>query len=392
MTTAHLMNNYGQRKMTLAKGEGAWVWDTQGRRYLDCVSGIAVCGLGHCHPEITRVIQEQAATLVHTSNLYNISWQERLADLLCQTGGMERAFFCNSGAEANEAAIKLARLKAYAKGISAPEIIVMDDAFHGRTLATLSATSGAKVQKGFAPLVTGFIRVPYGDAEAVAAAGTANTVAVLVEPIQGEAGINIPASDYLPRLRELCDSNDWLLMLDEIQSGNGRTGTFFAWQHSGAAPDVLTTAKGLGNGLPIGACLARGEAAEFFSAGSHGSTYGGNPLVCRVAHRVVEIINEEHLAPRAKQLGSWLVSEFRQRLTDHAGVKDIRGAGLMLAIEMHADCGDLVGLAAEQGLLINVTGGNRVRLLPPLTFTDSQAEQMVKTLVPLIATWQGTQA
>lgn len=384
------MNNYGPRTLTLTRGEGSWVWDTNDNRYLDCVAGIAVCGLGHCHPEITHTIVDQAKTLVHTSNLYNITWQQKLADKLCEAGQMERAFFGNSGAEANEAAIKLSRLKANAQGITNPEIIVMDGAFHGRTLATLSATSGAKIQKGFAPLVQGFVRVPYGDAEAVARAGTENTVAVMVEPVQGEAGINIPPADYLPKLRALCDEHGWLLILDEIQTGNARTGQYFAWQHSGATPDVLTTAKGLGNGIPIGACLARGEAAEYFSAGSHGSTYGGNPLACRVAHRVVEIIQEQNLTARSAELGAAIVAELQANLKDAPLVKEVRGAGMMLAIEMQSDCADLVSLAAAQGLLINVTGGNRVRLLPALTFSDSQAEQMIATLTSIILGWKGT--
>lgn len=386
------MNNYGPRSLTLTRGEGSWVWDTNDNRYLDCVAGIAVCGLGHCHPEITKALTEQANTLVHTSNLYNITWQQNLADKLCEAGQMERAFFSNSGAEANEAAIKLARLKAYAEGIAKPEIIVMDGAFHGRTLATLSATSGTKIQKGFAPLVEGFVRVPYADADAVAAAGTENTVAVMVEPIQGEAGINIPPADYLTKLRSLCNERGWLLILDEIQSGNARTGEYFAWQHSGAAPDILTTAKGLGNGIPIGACLARGQAAEYFSAGSHGSTYGGNPLACRVAHRVLEIIQEQELGARAAQLGADIVSEFKSKLSDAPHVKEVRGAGLMLAIEMNSDCADIVGLAASQGLLVNVTGGNRIRLLPALTFSDSQAEQLVATLSSIIVGWKGAEA
>lgn len=386
------MNNYGQRTLTLSRGEGSWVWDTNDNRYLDCVAGIAVCGLGHCHPEITQVITDQAKTLVHTSNLYNITWQQKLADKLCDAGQMEKAFFSNSGAEANEAAIKLARLKAYSEAIANPEIIVMDGAFHGRTLATLSATSGAKVQKGFAPLVQGFIRVPFGDTEAVARAGTDNTVAVMVEPIQGEAGINIPPANYLTELRGLCDERGWLLILDEIQTGNARTGQYFAWQHSGAAPDILTTAKGLGNGIPIGTCLARGEAAEYFSAGSHGSTYGGNPLACRVAHRVVEIIQEQNLTQRSSQLGQAILTELQENLKDAPLVKDIRGAGLMLAIEMESDCAELVGMAAAQGLLINVTGGNRVRLLPALTFSDSQAEQMIATLSSIILGWKGSES
>lgn len=386
------MNNYGPRALTLSRGEGSWVWDTNDNRYLDCVTGIAVCGLGHCHPELTQVITDQASTLVHTSNLYNITWQQKLADKLCEVGQMERAFFGNSGAEANEAAIKLARLKAHASAIANPEIIVMDGAFHGRTMATLSATSGAKIQRGFAPLVQGFVRVPFGDTKAVAEAGTKNTVAVMVEPVQGEAGINIPAPNYLSDLRALCDENGWLLILDEIQTGNARTGEYFAWQHSGAAPDILTTAKGLGNGIPIGTCLARGEAAEYFSAGSHGSTYGGNPLACRVAHRVIEIIEDQKLDQRAATLGTAIVSELQDNLAAAPQVKEIRGIGLMMAIEMEADCADLVTQAAAQGILINVTGGNRIRLLPALTFSDSQAEQMIATLTSIITGWKGSES
>lgn len=381
-----LMNTYGTRTLTLVRGEGSRVWDDQGNSYIDAISGIAVCGLGHSHPAVTRALCDQAGTLLHVSNLYNIPPQRQLADLLCEQTGMERVFFSNSGAEANEAAIKLARKYGAAQGIERPAILVMENSFHGRTLATLSATGNKKAQEGFAPLVEGFIRVPYNDPEAVraAAAQHANIVAILVEPVQGEGGVRVPALGYLNQLREICDQNQWLLMLDEIQTGNGRTGRYFAFQHNGIQPDVLTTAKGLGNGVPIGACLARGQAAEIFQPGSHGSTFGGNPLACRAGIAVVETLLNEGLIARAAQMGDWLLEQFRERLKDDAKVVDIRGKGLMIGLELDRPCAELVAQARERELLINVTAGNTLRLLPPFILTEAEAEQLVTGVVELI--------
>ncbi|WP_439509548.1 aspartate aminotransferase family protein [Marinimicrobium koreense] len=381
-----LMNTYGTRTLTLVRGEGSRVWDDQGNSYIDAISGIAVCGLGHSHPAVTRALCDQAGTLLHVSNLYNIPPQRQLADLLCEQTGMERVFFSNSGAEANEAAIKLARKYGAARGIERPAILVMENSFHGRTLATLSATGNKKAQEGFAPLVEGFIRVPYNDPEAVraAAAQHANIVAVMVEPVQGEGGVRVPAPGYLNQLREICDQNQWLLMLDEIQTGNGRTGRYFAFQHNGIQPDVLTTAKGLGNGVPIGACLARGQAAEIFQPGSHGSTFGGNPLACRAGIAVVETLLNEGLIARAAQMGDWLLEQFRERLKDDAKVVDIRGKGLMIGLELDRPCAELVAQARERELLINVTAGNTLRLLPPFILTEAEAEQLVTGVVELI--------
>ena len=382
----HLMHNYGRLPVRFVRGEGALLWDEQERRYLDALSGIAVCGLGHAHPAVTAALCDQAATLVHTSNLYEIPLQERLAAELCARTGLDRAFFCNSGAEANEAAIKLARLHASGRGIRKPHILVMENSFHGRTLATLTATGNTRIQAGFEPLVEGFTRVPYNDLEAVrrAAAEVEGIVAVLVEPVQGEGGIQVPSPDYLAGLRAICDEQGWLLMLDEIQTGIGRTGEWFAFQHAGILPDVLTLAKGLGNGFPIGTCLARGPAAELFQPGHHGTTFGGNPLGCRTALAVLETMEQEQLPARAERLGKQLQAGFRTRLEHTAGVVEIRGHGLMLAIALDRPCGDLVKRALERGLLINVTAQSVIRLLPPLTFTDEQGDELIETVCALV--------
>lgn len=389
MLVTGLMSTYRQQDVAFTKGEGVWLYDTEGKKYLDAISGIAVCGLGHCHPRITRAIQDQAARLVHTSNLYRIPNQEALGKRLCEISGMDGCFFGNSGAEANECAIKIARLYGHNKGIDKPTIIVMDHAFHGRTLATLSATGSRKVQAGFEPLVTGFVRAPYNDLEAVKtiAQNNPNVVAILVEPVQGEGGIHIGTDEYLQGLRTVCDEQGWLLMLDEIQTGNGRTGTYFAYQQLGFLPDVVTTAKGLGNGLPIGACIARGVAAETFKPGNHGSTYGGNPLCCGAALEVVNTIMEENLPARAKTLGNKLLDSFHAQLDGAEYVTDIRGKGLMIGIELKEPCGELVMLARAQGLLINVTSDNVIRLLPALTMTDSEADQLIEQLCKLIKIW-----
>ncbi len=385
------MATYNRLPVTFARGEGVWLWDTEGRRYLDALSGIAVCGLGHAHPAVTAALGEQAGRLIHTSNLYRIAEQERLAALLTQVSRMERAFFANSGAEANEAAIKLARLYAHRRGIESPSILVAEHSFHGRTLATLSATGNRKVQAGFEPLVQGFVRVPYDDLEAIEIAATnrSNIVAVLIEPIQGEGGIRIPAEDYLSQLRALCDRNGWLLMLDEVQTGMGRTGRLFAFEHAGIQPDVLTLAKGLGNGVPIGACLARGPAAEVFTPGSHGSTFGGNPLVCRVARAVIETIQTERLAENAAAQGEYLLDSLRAALVQTSGVIEVRGKGLMIGIELDRPCGELVRQALAAGLLINVTAERVIRLLPPLIINPDQVDLLVGTLAALIQDFLG---
>jgi acetylornithine aminotransferase len=386
MSTQALMNTYGERAITLVKGEGMHLWDDQGRRYLDALSGIAVCALGHCHPAFTQAITEQAQTLVHVSNLYNIQPQEKLAEQLCSQSGMEKVFFSNSGAEANEAAIKIARKYGNEKGIDCPTIITMNGSFHGRTMATLSATGNPKVQQGFAPLVSGFINAPYNDVDAVKALAETNNsiVAILVEPVQGEGGVNVPAADYLNQLREICDQNGWLLMLDEIQTGNGRTGKYFAFQHNGIKPDVVTTAKGLGNGLPIGACLAQGKAAEVLQPGNHGSTFGGNPLACHGASAVVEALINDKLIDNAEAQGQYLLNAFTEALQGNDTVVDIRGLGLMVGIQLNQDCPQLVGKAMESGLLINVTAGNTIRLLPPLILTQADADSIVEKVVALI--------
>ncbi|MFP4063024.1 MAG: aspartate aminotransferase family protein [Halochromatium sp.] len=388
------MATYNRLPVAFARGEGAWLWDQDGRRYLDALAGIAVCGLGHAHPAVRDALCDQAATLLHTSNLYQVPHQTELGARLCGAAGMERVFFGNSGAEANEAAIKLARLHAHRRGIQNPAILVMENAFHGRTLATLTATGNRKAQAGFEPLVQGFVRVPYNAIDAVetAAENRPNIVAVLVEPIQGEGGILIPDEDYLQRLRLLCDHHDWLLMIDEIQTGMGRTGRLFAHQWSGVKPDVMTLAKGLANGVPIGACLASGAAAEVLGPGSHGSTFGGNPLACRAALSVLDTLERQHLPERAAVLGDRLIDGLRTRLNGVAGVVDIRGRGLMIGLELDRPCAELVARALEQGFLINVTAGSVVRLLPPLILDDEQATQIVEAVSELILTFLNADA
>ena len=388
--TDSLMATYKPLPVCFERGEGAWLWDYNGKRYLDALSGIAVCGLGHAHPTVAQAISQQAETLIHTSNLYEIKQQQLLADQLTSLAKMDRVFFSNSGAEANEAAIKIARLYGHSKGIDTPTIIVMENSFHGRTMATLSATGNRKVQAGFEPLVQGFVRVPFNDIESIntVAKTNKNIVAVLVEPIQGEGGVVIPATDYLNQIRELCDQNEWLMMLDEIQTGMGRTGRMFAHQHNNIVPDVMTLAKALGNGIPIGACLAKGAAAEILVPGTHGSTFGGNPLACAAASAVIETLEKEKLSERAATLGNYLLNGFQERLEQQEGIKEIRGCGLMIAIELDRPCGDLVGAALMLGkLLINVTADNVVRLLPPLVLTNEQADELIATLSGIIKTF-----
>jgi acetylornithine aminotransferase len=381
-----LMTTYARQAVNFSHGQGAELIDTHGKAYLDALSGIAVCGLGHAHPAVTQAVCDQAGKLIHTSNLYGIELQSLLADKLTAVSGMDRVFFANSGAEANEAAIKLARLYGHNKGIKQPAIIVMEGSFHGRTMATLTATGNRKVQAGFEPLVQGFIRVPYNDLDAVrAVAENSNeVVAILVEPLQGEGGINLPAADYLNGLREICDANNWLLMLDEIQTGIGRSGKWFAHQHNGIKPDVMTVAKALGNGVPIGACVAAGDAAGVLTPGTHGSTFGGNPLACAAALAVLNTIENEKLVERAATLGQHLFDGFKARLAEQPMVKEIRGMGLLIGIELNEACPELVAAALDKGMLINVTANTVIRLLPPLILSDAQAQQVIDTVSDLI--------
>ncbi len=384
----HLMNTYMRQPVTFTKGEGVWLWDTAGEKYLDALAGVAVNGLGHAHPKLVAAISEQAAKLIHVSNVYHIAEQDALADKLCAISGMDKVFFCNSGCEANEASIKLARLYGHNKGISSPEIIVMDKSFHGRTMATLSATGNRKVQAGFEPLVSGFIRVPYDDVDAVkqVASSNPNVVAILVEPVQGEGGINIPkdSSAYLETLRQICDAHGWLLMVDEVQTGIGRTGTWFAFQHTAIMPDVMSLAKGLGSGVPIGACLARGKAAEVFVYGKHGSTFGGNPLACAAGLATLAAIEDEGLCAHAEKMGELIKLGFQTAFADTPAVKVVRNAGLMIGIELDRPCGELVKLALEAKLLINVTADKVVRLLPPLVIKQDEAQELVRRLSDVI--------
>jgi len=380
------MHTYGRLDVAFVKGEGAWLVDDKGNRFLDALSGIGVVALGHADPAVAKAIATQASTLIHTSNLYRIPAQEKLAAQLAEISGMDNMFFGNSGAEANECAIKISRLYGKQKGIDNPTIIVTEASFHGRTLATLTATGSRKVQAGFEPLVNGFVRAPYNDVEAIRQIAKNNNtiVAIMLEPVEGEGGIQVPDDDYLAELRKVCDENDWFLVLDEVQTGNGRTGSFFSYQQSGILPDIVTTAKGLANGFPIGVCLARGKAAEVFKPGNHGSTFGGNPLACTVASTVVEEIQRRNLPARAKEVGERMLNTFRERLSALNNVKDIRGKGLMIGIELDASCGDLVGKAMERGLLINVTVDKVVRLLPPLIISDEEADQICDIVCELI--------
>ena len=381
-----LMQTYARLPVTFSHGEGVYLFDTDGRRYLDGISGIAVNGLGHSHPAVTDAIRDQADKLLHTSNLYRIEGQEDLANALTKVSGMDTCFFGNSGAEANEAAIKLARLYGHGRGISKPAIVVLEGAFHGRTLATLSATGNRKIQAGFEPLVSGFIRAPRNDIEAIRqiAGNNPDVVAFLAEPIQGEGGVHPLDAQYLREVRAICDEQDWLLMLDEVQTGNGRTGTYFAYQGMGFTPDVVTTAKGLGNGVPIGACLSRGKAASVLGAGQHGSTYGGNPLVCSAGLAVVNTVMGEELPANALAMGAVIRATLLEDPEVAARITEIRGAGLMLGIELGKDCSELVERALEEGLLINVAGGTTVRLLPPLVINEAEAQELARGVAELI--------
>ena len=383
---SHVMNTYARLPVAFASGQGAYLTDTDGKQYLDGLTGLAVVGLGHADPTVAAAISEQAQTLTHTSNLYEIPTQSRLADRICGISGMEKVFFANSGAEANEAAIKLARLKGNKAGLKNPSVLVMDGSFHGRTMATLTATGNRKVHAGFEPLLSGFARAPFDDVAAVQQIADNNpeVVALLVEPILGEGGIYIASDGYLEALRKICDAHDWLMMLDEIQTGNGRTGKYFAYQHTNVLPDVVTTAKGLGNGMPIGVCMARDEAAELFVPGNHGSTFGGNPLACAAGNAVLDVIERDNLIDRAAELGDRMLTKLQTELAGSNRIKQIRGLGLMLAVELNEDAPNLVVDAMAQGVLINVTQGNIVRMLPPLTLTDTEADILVDTVVDLI--------
>jgi acetylornithine aminotransferase len=381
-----IMPTYGRSDVAFVRGEGPWLYDDQGNRYLDALSGLGVIALGHANPAIAKTLAAQSQQLLHTSNLYRIPSQEKLAEKLASLSGMDNMFFGNSGAEANECAIKIARLYGHQKGINEPSIIVADASFHGRTMATLTATGNRKVQAGFEPLVGGFARVPYNDLESIEqiAEQTQNVVAVLIEPIQGEAGIQIPDEQYLTGIREICDAKGWLMIIDEVQSGNCRTGAYFCYQHSGITPDLVTTAKGLGNGVPIGVCLASGAAAQVFGPGNHGSTFGGNPLSCSVALTVLEEFERLDIQKHVTAIGEHMLNQFSQRLGHLNVVRDVRGKGLMIGIELEQPCTELVQLALQKGLLINVAADSIIRLLPPLIINEQQADQICEIICELV--------
>ena len=384
---SHLMPVFGRQPISFVRGRGSYLYTEDGTEYLDALTGIAVCGLGHAHPTITEAIADQAATLIHTSNLFEVPWQTAAAQKLAQVAGMEEVFFSNSGAESNEGAIKIARKFGHMQGVANPKIIVADHSFHGRTLATLSATGNKKVQEGFAPLVEGFIRVPFGDVEAIqeAAINHPDIVAILIEPIQGEGGVNTAPQgfSYLEEVRALCNQHNWLMMLDEIQTGNGRTGKYFAYQHTNIIPDVMTTAKGLGNGFPVGAVMTQGKAVGLLGAGSHGSTYGGTVLGSRVVYTVLDTLENENAVENAAVVGAYIVDQLRAQLIDQN--VQVRGFGMMIGVQLPKDCAELVAIARDQyKLIINVTAGSVVRLLPPLNLTQAQADELLKRLVPAI--------
>jgi acetylornithine/N-succinyldiaminopimelate aminotransferase len=382
----HLVKAYNTLSTSFTRGNGIYLWDTEEMRYLDALCGISVTSLGHNHPAVTEAIQQQASTLLHTSNLYTIEWQQKLAELICKLSGMDRVFFGNSGAEANEAAIKIARLYGHNQGNSDPHIIVMNHSFHGRTMATLSASGNRKVQAGFEPLVSGFVRAPYNDIQSIRSIAENNkkVVAIMVEPVQGEGGIIIPDDGYIETLRQICDDNSWLLMMDEVQSGIGRSGKMFAFQHSHIIPDVMTLAKALGNGVPIGACATQGKAAEIIQPGNHGSTFGGNPLACRVGCAVLESIEKDNILDNVIRTSEQLVSHLKRDLADHVDVQQIRNLGLLIGIEMKHNYQAFVAHALQQGLLLNVTAEKVIRLLPPLILTEQQTEDMAQQIIACI--------
>lgn len=384
---SHLMPVFGRQPISFVRGQGAYLYTEDGTEYLDALTGIAVCGLGHAHPVLAEAIAEQAATLIHTSNLFEVPWQTAAAQKLAEVSGMEEIFFSNSGAESNEGAIKIARKFGHMQGIASPKIIVADHSFHGRTLATLSATGNKKVQEGFGPLVEGFIRVPFGDIEAIqeAAINHPDIVAVFVEPIQGEGGVNTAPQgfSYLEEIRQLCNQHNWLMMLDEVQTGNGRTGKYFAYQHTNIVPDVLTTAKGLGNGFPIGAVMTQGRGVGVLTAGNHGSTYSGTALGSRIVYTILDIMQKENIVANAAEKGAYIVEQLRSQLGDQNVT--VRGFGLMIGIELPKACGELVDIARDEyKIIINVTAGNVVRLLPTLNITQEQADQLIERLIKMI--------
>lgn len=384
---SHLMPVFSRQPISFVRGRGSYLYTAEGTEYLDALTGIAVCGLGHAHPVIAEAIAEQAATLIHTSNIYEVPWQTAAAQKLAEVSGMEEIFFSNSGAESNEGAIKIARKFGHMQGIAVPKIIVADQSFHGRTMATLSATGNKKVQEGFGPLVEGFIRVPFGDVEAIteAAINHPDIVAILVEPIQGEGGVNTAPQgfSYLEEIRQLCNQHNWLMMLDEVQTGNGRTGKYFAYQHTNIVPDVMTTAKGLGNGFPIGAVMTQGKGVGILTAGNHGSTYSGSALGSRVVYTIIDLMQKENIVANAAEIGSYLVDQLRTQLADQKVI--VRGFGMMIGIELPKACAELVDIARiEHHLIINVTAGNVVRLLPALNMNHEQADDLLKRLVPAI--------
>ncbi|MGE6689299.1 aspartate aminotransferase family protein [Stutzerimonas stutzeri] len=381
--SSHLMHAYARQPVYFTRGQGARLWDTHGREYLDAIAGVAVTNLGHSHPEITAAIADQAGRLMHTSNMFGIEWQDSLGSRLCAISEMRRAFFCNSGAEANETALKLARLHASRRGVAHPLVVVMENSFHGRTLATLAATGNPGVQRGFEPLMPGFMRVPYADIDAVRtlASQFSNIVAVLVEPVQGESGVRIAPIEYMQALRDLCTANDWLFMVDEVQTGFGRTGAWFGYQHAGVLPDVITLAKGLGNGYPIGACLARGTAADLFSPGHHGSTFGGNPMACRIGCTVVDVMERDRIPQRARVMGQRLEGALRQGLAGCEGVVAIRALGLMVGIELDRPCTELLTCALkDEALLISVSRERTIRLLPALICSEAEIDEIAVRL------------
>jgi acetylornithine/N-succinyldiaminopimelate aminotransferase len=385
MTASHLMQTYAPQPVSFARGEGAWLWDTEGKRYLDALAGIAVNGLGHAHPALTRAISEQAARLIHTSNLFVVPEQERVAAKLAAISGMDNAFFTNSGSESNECAIKLARLHGHQRGIENATIIVMEKAWHGRTLATLSATGSRKAQAGFEPLMGGFLRVPYNDFAAIERiADNPSIVAVLMEVLQGEGGIHVADAEYLRKIRAICDRKQWLLMVDEVQSGIGRTGKWFAHQWSGIVPDVMPLAKGLGSGVPVGACLARGAAAKVFKPGNHGTTFGGNPLAMVAAATTLDVIEKDGLLGHAGRMGEVVKSGLQRELAGVAGMKEVRGMGLMLGVELDRPCAEIVKRALAAGLVTNVTADKVIRILPPLVISEPEAKELVSILAAVV--------
>lgn len=379
------MQTYSRYPVSFVRGSGSYLEDENGKKYLDALAGIAVCGLGHANPTVAKAIETQASTLLHTSNLYGIPLQEALAERLCEISGMDSVFFCNSGAESNEAALKLARRYGNERGIENPTVVTMEGSFHGRTLGTLAATGNAKIQAGFEPLLDGFVQVPYDDLDAISklSSSSNSVVAILVEPVLGEGGVRIPSEDYLVGLREVCDKSEWLLMLDEVQTGNGRTGKYFAFQHTAILPDVVTTAKGLANGVPIGACLARGAAAETLVPGTHATTFGGNPLACAAAIATVEELTGG-VIDQVASTGSRMVSRFKDALKGCNQVKDVRGKGMMIAVELHEPCTDLVVSAMDRGLLLNVAADSVIRLLPPLNLSVEDADRVVQIVSDLV--------